>query len=192
MLEAGVESTSCVRDRTESELWRVLLYWVDDGGDEVQVSVIRTQVMRIVVIDGGESLADPWQYPPLHGPLLRADPGVVVVYPGLGELDDRGEPSGIPQGVLGPKCHLWEPKSVPRDHTLPSPQGILIYHHGAGIPGSPLLCRRLLRPGWEGEGVPLSGQALGKQKERRVWVMTHGMWGEFCSVRVTAVCRWLG
>ncbi len=59
MLEAGVESTSCVRDRTESELWRVLLYWVDDGGDEVQVSVIRTQVMRIVVIDGGESLADP-------------------------------------------------------------------------------------------------------------------------------------
>ncbi len=28
----------------------------DDGGDEVQVLVIRTQVIRIVVIDGGESL----------------------------------------------------------------------------------------------------------------------------------------
>ncbi len=32
---------------------------LDDSGDEVQVSVIRTQVMWIVVIDGGESLADP-------------------------------------------------------------------------------------------------------------------------------------
>ncbi len=32
---------------------------LDDSGDEVQVSVIRMQVMRIVVIDGGESLAGP-------------------------------------------------------------------------------------------------------------------------------------
>ncbi len=32
----------------------------DDGGDEVQVSVIRIQVNWIIVIDGGESLADPW------------------------------------------------------------------------------------------------------------------------------------
>ncbi len=31
----------------------------DDGGDEVQVLVIRTQVIRNVVIDGGESLAVP-------------------------------------------------------------------------------------------------------------------------------------
>ncbi len=31
----------------------------DDGGDEVQVLVIRIQVIRIVVIDGGESLAVP-------------------------------------------------------------------------------------------------------------------------------------
>ncbi len=31
----------------------------DDGGDEVQVIVISTQVNWIVVIDGGESLADP-------------------------------------------------------------------------------------------------------------------------------------
>ncbi len=31
----------------------------DDGGDEVQVLVIRTQVNWIVVIDGGESLAVP-------------------------------------------------------------------------------------------------------------------------------------
>ncbi len=31
----------------------------DDGADEVQVLVIRTQVIRIVVIDGGESLAVP-------------------------------------------------------------------------------------------------------------------------------------
>ncbi len=30
-----------------------------DSGDEVQVSVIRIQVNWIVVIDGGESLADP-------------------------------------------------------------------------------------------------------------------------------------
>ncbi len=37
----------------------MLLYRVDDSGDEVQVSVIRIQVMWIVVIDGGESLADP-------------------------------------------------------------------------------------------------------------------------------------
>ncbi len=105
----------------------------DDGGDEVQVSVIRIQVNWIVVIDGGESLADPWQYPPLHGPLLRADPCVVVVYPDPGELDDRGELSGIPQGALDPKRPLWGPKSVPQDHTPPSQQGILIYHHGAGI-----------------------------------------------------------
>ncbi len=32
---------------------------LDDSGDEVQVSVIRIQVILIVVIDGGESLADP-------------------------------------------------------------------------------------------------------------------------------------
>ncbi len=32
---------------------------LDDSGDEVQVSVIRIQVMLIVVIDRGESLADP-------------------------------------------------------------------------------------------------------------------------------------
>ncbi len=32
---------------------------LDDSGDEVQVSVIRIQVMLIIVIDGGESLADP-------------------------------------------------------------------------------------------------------------------------------------
>ncbi len=31
----------------------------DDGGDGVQVSVISIQVNWIVVIDGGESLADP-------------------------------------------------------------------------------------------------------------------------------------
>ncbi len=31
----------------------------DDGGDEVQVLVIRIQVIRIVEIDGGESLAVP-------------------------------------------------------------------------------------------------------------------------------------
>ncbi len=31
----------------------------DDGGDEVQVLVISTQVKWIVVIDGGESLAVP-------------------------------------------------------------------------------------------------------------------------------------
>ncbi len=31
----------------------------DDGGDEVQVSMIRIQVNQIVVIEGGESLADP-------------------------------------------------------------------------------------------------------------------------------------
>ncbi len=31
----------------------------DDGGNEVQVSVIRIPVNQIVVIDGGESLADP-------------------------------------------------------------------------------------------------------------------------------------
>ncbi len=31
----------------------------DDGGDEVQVIVISTQVNWIIVIDGGESLADP-------------------------------------------------------------------------------------------------------------------------------------
>ncbi len=31
----------------------------DDGGNEVQVLVIRTQVIRIIMIDGGESLAVP-------------------------------------------------------------------------------------------------------------------------------------
>ncbi len=86
------------------------------------------------------------------------------VYPDPGELDDRGESSEIPQGVLGPKCPLWRPKNVPRDHTLPSPQGIPIYHHGAGILGCPQRGRWLLRPGGEGEGAPLSGQALGNRR----------------------------
>ncbi len=92
----------------------------------------------------------------------------MVVYFDPGELDDRGELSGIPQGVLEPKCPLWGPKNVHRDHTPPSQQGILIYHHGAGILGCPLRGRWLLRPGGEGEGALLSGQALRKQKERRV------------------------
>ncbi len=76
--------------------------------------------------------------------------------------------------VLDPKCPLWGLKNVPRDHTPPSQQGILIYHHGTGILGGPLRGRWLLRPGGEGEGALLSGQALGKQKERRVWVVIRG------------------
>ncbi len=52
----------------------------DEGADDVQVSAINTQVKECVVIGRGMSLADPWQYPLLHGSHLRAeDPNVVVV-----------------------------------------------------------------------------------------------------------------
>jgi hypothetical protein len=38
-----------------------------------------------------------------------------------------------------------------------------------------------------GEGVPLLDQALGKQKESKVLVMTHGKWDVFCIVVVVAI-----
>ncbi len=56
----GAESTSCIRDRTTIELWCVLNLYagLNEGGDDVQVQVINTQVRGIVVIGWVESLTD--------------------------------------------------------------------------------------------------------------------------------------
>ncbi len=60
------------------------------------------------------SLADLWQYPLLHGPLLRAEhPDAVVVY-----LFNQDGLSGTPPEVLGPGCHFWEPKTILLGHIL--------------------------------------------------------------------------
>ncbi len=69
--------------------------------------------------------------------------------------------------------------TVPLGHNLPSPQDTPRDHHGAGSPESHEPCRWSLLPGLTGEGVPLSGHSLWRQKQEgdRVLVGRHGRKG---------------
>ncbi len=48
-----------------------------------------------------------------------------------------GELSGIPQAVLGLRCHSWEPIISPLAHSLTSLRGTPADHHDVRNPGSP-------------------------------------------------------
>ncbi len=82
----------------------------DDGGDEVQVLVIRTQVIRIVVIDGGESLAVPWhrgghwRYLPIRNHDNRSSSDWIRLCPGLSKNSENGNSCPKPQKAAR---HVW-------------------------------------------------------------------------------------
>ncbi len=104
----------------------------------MQVCSISTQVMMCVVVGWRGSLADLCYYPPLHGPLQRAEEtDIVVVYLFPWRLVDLGRWNGIRRALQGLRCNFWGPKTSPPGCSLPSLQGIPTDHHGAGNPGSP-------------------------------------------------------
>ncbi len=110
--------------------------------------VISILVMRCVGIGWDVNQAVLCQYPPLHGPLLRAgDPDVLVVdlvlvVQGVWDVWHGKCPGGWDQG-----CHFWAPRNVLLGHIPPSLLGILGYHHDVGSPRSPLPCRPYRHPG---------------------------------------------
>ncbi|XP_051773813.1 signal-induced proliferation-associated 1-like protein 2 [Ctenopharyngodon idella] len=96
---------------------------------------------------GGDERADEVQYPPLHGPLLRAeDPDVVVAILFHVGLVCRDGLRGRCEAGWDRVCRFWRPKSAPRGRSPPSPPGILD-HLGAGSPRSHAPRRLLRHPG---------------------------------------------
>ncbi len=139
--------------------------------------------------------ADLWHYPPLHGPLQRAEgPDGVVVYLFPWGLADLGGLSGILRAGLGLRCHSWEPMISPPGHSLPSLRGTPADHHDAGNPGSPLPRRWRLPPESVGEGVLHSDQALWEEKQEggKDLTVTHGKWNGSCIVKGVVIGKWPG
>ncbi len=142
------------------------------------------------------SLADLWQYPLLHGPLLRAEhPDTVVVYLFLRGAGQSGwvewnssRSVGSRMSFLGTQDHSSGP------YPFSSPLGIPADHHVAGSPRFSWPYRWRRPPESKEEGVPLLGQALWRENQESgmAWVMKHGRKDEFCIEEGVVSGRWPG
>ncbi len=145
-----------------------LILWCWWLVNDSQVRVIRIPVIGIA--DWWKSLVYPWQNPPLHSPLLRAEnPDVMEGDLDHVALDLVDEKRGTLPRDWDRVCHLLGPMIFPLGHTPPSPPDIPVYTHDVGNSGSPLQSRPFHPPALSGEGGSSTGPGTMETGETGEW-----------------------